>query len=178
MASYGSRSTSAQEKPRHHGAFSIFAPMNYCLGLLLLASLSSCHHAAPTASQEHLTTQADPLLGHWQCDSIATVPVDSQGRVQGYYQVEHNESTLDVTPTQYVAAVGIAFSDTATNTYTRHGQELTTTFTLLNRKPIPGFSGQVEHFRIITLTPTVFRTETTLRLPAGSSQRVRHFYHR
>jgi hypothetical protein len=149
--------------------------MNYYLGLLLLASLSSCYQAD---SQRQPSTLADPLLGHWQCDSVATVPLDSSGRMQGQYQLEHIEVTLDVTPTQYMFAAGIALSDTATHTYTHHGQELITTFTLLNRKPLPGFSGQVTHIRIIALTPTVFRTETTVHLPAGSSQRVRHFYHR
>jgi len=149
--------------------------MNYCLCLLLLASLSSCHQAD---SQQLPSTLADPLLGHWQCDSIATVPLDSKGRMQGQYQLEHIEITLDVTPTQYVFATGVALSDTVTQTYTHHGQELTTTFTLLNRKPLPGFSGKVDHIRIITLTPNLFRTETTVPLPTGSPLSVRHFYHR
>jgi hypothetical protein len=151
--------------------------MRYGPCLLLLASLSSCYQADSAGVQQHSSALANPLLGHWQSDSIATVPVDKQGRLLGKYQVEHIEITLDITPTQYIVAVGIGFSDTATCTYTRHGQDLVTTLSLLNRKPIPGLSGKVEHTQITTLTPTVFRTEKTLSIPTGQLL-VRHFFHR
>ncbi len=152
-----------------------FIPMNYCLCFLLLASLGSCSQADP---QQQLHTQADPFLGHWQCDSIATFIPNGAGSTQGRYRVEYVDVTLDVTPRQYQFVTGIAFSDTAAYAYTRHGQELTATFVSLNRKPLPGYTGRTVPTQIITLTPTVLRTEERLSMTPSQPLRVRHFYHR
>jgi hypothetical protein len=142
---------------------------------LLLSGLNSCQHAAPANSQ-HPTTQADPLLGHWQCDSVASVHLDSTGRAQGEPRLEGVNFALDITPTQLAITVGVLPGDTAFATYTRHGKELITTSTQTNREPTAS-SEKVEHVQIVTLTPTVFRMEKTFPLQAGAS-RFRYFYHR
>jgi hypothetical protein len=148
--------------------------MKYGLCLLLLSSLSSCHQASD--SSQPPVMQADPLLGHWQCDSVAGVNLDSVGRAQGEPRLEGADFALDVTPTQLAITAGALPGDTAIATYTRHGQELTTTSTQMNREPTAS-SGKVEHAQIITLTPTVFRMEKTFPVHAGPF-RLRYFYHR
>jgi hypothetical protein len=148
--------------------------MKYGLCLLLLSILSSCQQASN--SSQPPVVQVDPLLGHWQCDSVAGVNLDSTGRAQGNLRLEGADFALDVTPTQLAITAGALPGDTAIATYTRHGKELITTSTRTNREPAAS-NGKVEHAQIITLTPTVFRMEKTFPLQA-SPFRLRYFYHR
>lgn len=150
--------------------------MKYGLCLLLLSSLSSCHQAAPAGSPQHPVAQADPLLGHWQCDSVAGVDLDSTGRAQQKPRLEGADFALDVTPTRFAITSRILPGDTAVATYTRHGQVLTTTFLRINHQAI-GASRKVEQAQIVTLTPTLLRMEKTFPLRTGPL-RIRYFYHR
>lgn len=149
--------------------------MRYGLCLLLLSSLSSCHQTDSANSQQS-ATQVNPLLGHWQCDSVASTSIDSMGRAQGEPHLEGANFALDVTPTQFAITVSTLPGDTAIATYTQRGQELLTTAARKNHGS-SDLNSEVEHAQIIALTPTVFRMEKTF--PSLTRPfRVRYFYHR
>jgi hypothetical protein len=149
--------------------------MKYAL-CLLLGSLGSCHRASPAGSQ-YPAAQANPLLGHWRCDSVTSVRLDSAGHPLEAASLSPATIVLDVTPTQIALTLpGIMPGDTGFATYTRHGQELLMTFAPLRGEPV-GLRSKGEQSQIITLTPTLFRMEKTAGQP-GEMHRTRYFYHR
>ena len=126
----------------------------------LLAGQSGCKKAAAP----------DPLVGHWQSQSVSMLITDAAGQVINPGATVPLDGKLDVTATtlQFTFGIGSSAVVGPLETYTRNGEELT-----LGGRVTPD-----GHIYARALTASTFTYELTLTRSDGSVAFRRYPFHR